>query len=59
VAERIDPGPGDIVVDSSVEDRVEGRRKGSAGAFRGVALAHAEIPVRWRACVQQKAATIN
>ena len=52
-------GQGDIVIDRAVEDRVEGRREGSAGAFRGVALAHAEIPVRWRACVQQKALTIN
>jgi len=59
VPEGIGAGPGDVVVDGAVEDRVKGRRKGSAAAFRGDALAHAEIPVRWRACVQQKAVTIN
>jgi hypothetical protein len=59
VANGIRAGPTDVVVDGAVEDRVKGRCKGSAGAFRGVALAHAEIPVRWRACVQQKAVTIN
>ena len=59
VQEWIRAHPGDVIVDRAVEDRVKGRRQGAALAFRDVALAHAEIPVRWRACVQQKTATIN
>ena len=59
VAEGIDPRKGDVLVGGTVEDRIKGRRKGSVHALREDTLAHAEIPVPWWACVQQKTISIN